>query len=29
MDQEVGSSQGPLKGEYETNAIHFLAVNLI
>jgi hypothetical protein len=29
MDQEVGSFQGPLKGEYETNAIHFLAVNLI
>jgi hypothetical protein len=28
-DQEGGPLQGPLKGEYDPNAIHFLAVNLI
>jgi long-chain fatty acid transport protein len=29
IDQEGGPLQGPLKGEYDTNAIHFFAVNLI
>jgi len=29
IDQEGGSLQGPLKGEYDPNAIHFFAVNLI
>jgi long-chain fatty acid transport protein len=29
IDQEGGPLQGPLKGEYDTFAIHFLAVNLI
>jgi len=29
IDQEGGPLQGPLKGEYDTNVIHFLAVNLI
>jgi len=29
IDQEGGPLQGPLKGDYDTNAIHFLAVNLI
>jgi hypothetical protein len=25
----AGSSMGPIKGEYDNNAIHFFAVNLI
>ena len=29
IDQEGGPLQGPLKGDYDTNAIHFFAVNLI
>ena len=29
IDQDGGPLQGPLKGDYDTNAIHFLAVNLI
>ena len=29
IDQEGGPLQGPLKGEYDPNAIHFFAVNLI
>jgi len=29
IDQAGGPLQGPLKGKYETNAIHFIAVNLI
>jgi long-chain fatty acid transport protein len=29
IDQEGGPLQGPLKGEYDTNTIHFFAVNLI
>jgi long-chain fatty acid transport protein len=29
IDQEGGPLQGSLKGEYDTNAIHFFAVNLI
>jgi long-chain fatty acid transport protein len=29
IDQEGGPLQGTLKGEYDTNAIHFFAVNLI
>jgi long-chain fatty acid transport protein len=29
IDQEGGPLQGPLKGDYGTNAIHFFAVNLI
>jgi long-chain fatty acid transport protein len=29
IDQEGGPLQGPLKGEYDTFAIHFFAVNLI
>jgi long-chain fatty acid transport protein len=29
IDREGGRLQGPLKGDYDTNAIHFLAVNLI
>jgi long-chain fatty acid transport protein len=29
IDQDGGPLQGPLKGEYDTNAIHFFAVNLI
>jgi len=29
IDQEGGLLQGTLKGEYDTNAIHFFAVNLI
>jgi long-chain fatty acid transport protein len=29
IDQEGGPLQGDLKGEYETNAIHFMAVNVI
>ncbi len=29
IDQEGGPLQGPLKGDYSTNAIHFFAVNLI
>jgi long-chain fatty acid transport protein len=29
IDQEGGPFQGPLTGEYDTNAIHFFAVNLI
>jgi long-chain fatty acid transport protein len=29
IDQKGGPLQGPLKGDYDTNAIHFLAVNLI
>ena len=29
IDQEGGQLQGPLKGDYDTNAIHFFAVNLI
>jgi long-chain fatty acid transport protein len=28
-DQEGWPLQGPLKGDYDTNAIHFFAVNLI
>jgi long-chain fatty acid transport protein len=28
IDQEGGPLQEPLKGEYDTNAIHFFAVNL-
>jgi len=28
-DQEGGPLQGPLKGEYGTNAIQFFAINLI
>ena len=29
VGQDGGLLQGPLKGEYDTNAIHFFAVNLI
>ena len=29
IDQEGGLLQGPLKGDYDPNAIHFFAVNLI
>ena len=29
IDQEGGPLQGPLKGDFDTNAIHFFAVNLI
>ena len=29
IDQDGGPLQGPLKGEYDNNAIHFFAVNLI
>jgi long-chain fatty acid transport protein len=29
IDQQGGALQGPLKGKYDTNAIHFFAVNLI
>ena len=29
IDQGGGPLQGPLKGKYDTNAIHFYAVNLI
>jgi long-chain fatty acid transport protein len=29
IDQEGGPLQGDLKGDYETNAIHFMAVNVI
>jgi len=29
IDQQGGPLQGPLKGEYDFNAIHFFAVNLI
>ena len=29
IDQDGGSLPSPLKGEYDTNAIHFFAVNLI
>ena len=29
IDQNGGPLQGSLKGEYDTNAIHFFAVNLI
>jgi long-chain fatty acid transport protein len=29
IDQEGGPLQGPLKGEYDPNVIHFFAVNLI
>jgi long-chain fatty acid transport protein len=29
IDQEGGPLQGPLKGKYDPNAIHFFAVNLI
>jgi len=29
IDQEGGPLNGPLKGEYDTNAMHFFAVNLI
>ena len=29
IDQEGGPLQGPLKGEYDPDAIHFFAVNLI
>jgi long-chain fatty acid transport protein len=29
IDQQGGPLQGPLKGEYDTNAINFFAVNLI
>jgi long-chain fatty acid transport protein len=29
IDQEGGPLQGPLKGDYDTNVIHFFAVNLI
>ena len=29
IDQDGGPLQGPLKGEYDPNAIHFFAVNLI
>ena len=29
MDREGGPLQGSLKGEYDPNAIHFFAVNLI
>ena len=29
IDQEGGPLNGPLKGDYDTNAIHFFAVNLI
>ena len=29
IDQEGGPLQGPLKGDYDPNAIHFFAVNLI
>jgi long-chain fatty acid transport protein len=29
IDQEGGPLQGSLKGDYDTNAIHFFAVNLI
>jgi len=29
IDQAGGNLQGPLKGDYDTNAIHFFAVNLI
>jgi long-chain fatty acid transport protein len=29
IDQQGGPLQGPLKGEYDPNAIHFVAVNLI
>jgi hypothetical protein len=29
IDQDGGPFQGPLKGEYDTNAIDFFAVNLI
>jgi len=29
INQEGGALQGPLKGNYETNEIHFFAVNLI
>ena len=29
IDQEGGPLQGPFKGDYDTNAIHFFAVNLI
>jgi hypothetical protein len=29
IDQDGGPFQGPLKGEYDTNAIHLFAVNLI
>ena len=28
IDQQGGSLQGPLKGEYDTNVIHVFAVNL-
>lgn len=29
IDQKGGPLQGSLKGEYDTNLIHFFAVNLI
>jgi hypothetical protein len=29
IDQDGRSLPSPLKGEYDTNAIHFFAVNLI
>ena len=29
IEQDGGPLQGPLKGEYDTFAIHFFAVNLI
>jgi hypothetical protein len=28
-DAEIDQDGGPLKGEYDTNTIHFFAVNLI
>jgi hypothetical protein len=29
IDQGGGPLQGPLKGEYDTNAIHFFAINVV